>query len=152
MLDRGFFNILVKELPMQYRKHIFDPAGNGQGAKNVEGGNYPQSYSEPYGTNKKARLLKRQHRKYGGSFAPVASGDLLKDFKTSNSGFISGGMGFGFITDMGKVKSLLKSGRPLSTKANPLPKPVEKWIMKEADKYVGKKLNKIKGGTFTIKT
>ncbi len=135
---------------MQYRKYIFDPAGGGAKAKNVEGGDYPQQYSEPYGENKKARLLNRQHKKFGGSFAPVASGDLLKDFKASKSGLISDGMGYGFVTDMGKVKSLAKSGRPISTKARPLPKPVGKWIMSEADKYVNAKLGKIKGGTFNI--
>ena len=150
MLDKGFFNILVKELPMQYRKHIFDPAGGGSNAKNVEGGDYPQSYSEPYGTNIKAGLLNRQHKKFGGSFAPVASGDLLKDFKASNSGLISNGMGYGFVTDMGKVKSLITSGRPISTNKNPLPKPVEKWIMAEADKYAKKEWSKIKGRTFNI--
>jgi len=150
MLDRSFFDILVKELPMQYRKYIFDPAGGGAKAKNVEGGEYPQRYSEPYGTNKKSGLLKRQHSKFKGSFAPVATGDLLKDFAASNSGFVSGGMGFGFITDMGKVKSLTKSGRPIATESKPLPKPVGKWIMKEADKYVKKELGKIKGRTFNI--
>ena len=150
MLDKGFFKILVKELPMQYRKYIFDPAGAGAKAKNVEGGSYPRTYSEPYGSNKKARLLKRQHRKFGGSFAPVATGDLLRDFKARNSGLISDGMGYGFLTDIGKVKSLEKSGRPISTKSHPLPKPVGKWIMAEADKYVKKEWAKIKGGTFNI--
>ena len=150
MLDKGFFSILVKELPMQYRKYIFDSAGSGAKAKNVMGGDYPQTYSEPYGTNKKARLLKRQHRKFGGSFAPVATGDLLRDFKAGNTGLLSDGMGYGFITDMGKVKSLAKSGRPISTTARPLPKPVEKWIMAEADKYAKKQWAKNKGGTYNI--
>jgi len=135
---------------MQYRKYIFDPAGRGTKARNVMGGQYPQSYSEPYGTNKKARLLNRQHKKYGGSFAPVASGDLLRDFKAGNTGLLSDGMGYGFVTDMGKVKSLAKSGRPISTSTRPLPKPVGKWIMAEADKYAIKKWSKIKGGTFNI--
>ena len=150
MLDKGFFSILVRELPMQYRKYIFDPTGSGAKAKNVMGGDYPQTYSEPYGANKKARLLKRQHRKFGGSFAPVASGDLLRDFKAGNTGILSDGMGYGFVTDIGKVKSLAKSGRPISTNIRALPKPVGKWIMAEADKYVKNKLGKIKGGTFNI--
>ena len=114
------------------------------------GGDYPQTYSEPYGANKKARLLKRQHRKFGGSFAPVATGDLLRDFKAGNTGLLSDGMGYGFITDMGKVKSLAKSGRPISTSTRPLPKPVEKWIMAEADKYAKKQWAKNKGGTYNI--
>ena len=150
MLDKGFFSILVKELPMQYRKYIFDPAGRGAMAKNVEGNNYPKLYSEPYGANKKKGLLKRQHKKFSGSFAPVATGDLIRDFKAKNSGLIGNGMGFGFITDMGKVKSLTASGRPISTNQQPLPKPVGKWIMAEADKYAKKKWAKNKGGTYNI--
>ena len=142
MLDRGFFKILVKELPMRYRKYIFDPGGGGVKAKNVEGGNYPTKYSEPYGTKKKSGLLKRQHRKFKNSYAPVASGDLLKDFSASNSGLTSGGMGFGFITDMGKVRSLQFSGRPIATDNKPLPTTVAVWVLMEAGIYTHKQWNK----------
>ena len=150
MIDRAFYKKYAQDIVNKYRKHIFDPGGGGSNAKDVYGNNYPGTYSEPYGTNKKARLLKRQHRKFGGSFAPVATGDLLRDFKAGNTGILSDGMGYGFVTDMGKVKSLAKSGRPISTSTRPLPKPVGKWIMAEANKYVKKELGKIKGGTFNI--
>ena len=147
MLDRGFFSILVRELPMRYRKHIFAPT-TGMGAKNVFGKSYPP-YSGEYGKAKKTGQLKRQAESYAGSRSPVLSGDLLKDFIAAQ-GLISNGMGFGNITEMGKVKSLERQGRAIATESKPLPKPVEKWIMAEADKYVKKELGKIKGRTFNI--
>ena len=142
MLDKKFFKILVKDLPMQYRKHIFDEVGGGSGAKDVHSKPYPQRYSEKYLKAKRGRKLNRQHDKFAGSFAPVATGDLFRDFKAENSGLISDGMGVGFVTDLGKVKSLARSGREISTKAQPLPKPVIDWIMDEADKYTKKEWRK----------
>ena len=133
---------------MQYRKYIFAP-DSGRGAKNVFGKSYPP-YSPEYSKSKKTGQMKRQSESYAGSTAPVLSGDLLKDFIATPPGLISDGMGFGNITEMGKVKSLEKRGRAISTKARPLPKPVGKWIMAEADKYAIKKWGKIKGGTFNI--
>ena len=147
MLDKGFFSILVRELPMQYRKYIFAPS-SGMGAKNVFGKAYPP-YSTKYAQVKKTGQMKRQSASFAQSKAPVLSGDLLKDFIAAQ-GFLSNGMGFGNISEMGKVKSLERQGRAISTESRPLPKPVEKWIMAEADKYVKKKLGKIKGRTFNI--
>ena len=132
MLDRKFFSILVKELPMQYRKYIFNPP-SGMSARNVFGKSYPR-YSSKYGMSKKSGQMKRQAESFAGSNAPVLSGDLLKDFIASQ-GLLSDGMGFGNITELGKVKSLEKRGRAISTDAQPLPKPVIKWIMALADKY-----------------
>ena len=156
---------------MQYRKYIFAP-DSGSGAKNVFGKSYPPYSTRPskwasigmkkearglipkggisYADAKKTGQMKRQTESYARSTAPVLSGDLLKDFITTPPGLISDGMGFGFITEMGKVKSLEKRGRAISTNTRPLPKPVGKWIMAEADKYAIKKWSKIKGGTFNI--
>ena len=147
MLDKGFFSILVRELPMQYRKYIFNPP-SGRKARNVFGKAYPK-YSTEYGIAKKTGQIKRQAGSFAGSTAPVLSGDLLKDFQ-AGKGLTSDGMGFGNISEMGKVKSLERQGRAIATNAQPLPKPVGKWVMSEADKYVQKKLDKIKGGTFNI--
>ena len=147
MLDKGFFSILVRELPMQYRKYIFAPK-SGMGAKNVFGKAYPP-YSTEYGISKKTGQMNLQVETYAQSRSPVLSGALLNDF-TAAQGLLSDGMGFGNITEMGKVKSLERQGRAISTESRPLPKPVEKWIMAEADKYVKNKLGKIKGRTFNI--
>ena len=150
MLDRGFFRLLQKDLPMKYRKYIFDDAGAGSDAKDVHGREYPQKYSDKYLKAKRGRKLKRQHDKFSGSFAPVATGDLLRDFRADASGLSSDGMGFGFVTDLGKVKSLARSGREISTNQQPLPQPVIDWIMEMADIYVKKEWAKNKGGTYNI--
>ena len=147
MLDKGFFSILVRELPMQYRKYIFAP-DSGRGAKNVFCNKYP-IYSTEYGIAKKTGQIRRQVESYAQSRSPVLSGALLNDF-TAAQGLLSDGMGFGNITEMGKVKSLERQGRAISTESRPLPKPVEKWIMAEADKYAKKQWAKNKGRTFNI--
>lgn len=147
MLDKGFFKILVRELPMKYRKYIFNPP-SGRKAKNVFGKAYPP-YSRKYGIAKKTGQIKRQAETFAGSKAPVLSGDLLKDFIASQ-GLVRNGMGFGNISEMGKVKSLERQGRAISTEARPLPKPVMDWIMSEADKYAKKEWAKNKGGTYNI--
>ena len=147
MLDRGFFSILVRELPMQYRKYIFNPPSGGN-ARNVFGKKYP-IYSAEYGIAKKTGQINKQVESFAGSRSPVLTGALFNDFIAAQ-GLISNGMGFGNITEMGKVKSLERQGRAIATEAKPLAKPVEKWIMSEADKYVDKKFSKIKGRTFNI--
>ena len=132
---------------MQYRKYIFAPK-SGMGAKNVFGKAYPP-YSSKYGTAKKTGQIRSQAESYAQSRSPVLSGALLNDF-TAAQGLLSDGMGFGNITEMGKVKSLERQGRAISTESRPLPKPVEKWIMAEADKYAKKQWAKNKGGTYNI--
>ena len=132
---------------MQYRKYIFAP-DSGMGAKNVFGKAYPP-YSTEYGISKKTGQMNLQAESYAGSRSPVLSGALLNDF-TAAQGLLSDGMGFGNITEMGKVKSLERQGRAISTESRPLPKPVEKWIMAEADKYAKKQWAKNKGGTYNI--
>ena len=147
MLDKGFFSILVRELPMKYRKYIFAP-DSGMGAKNVFGKAYPP-YSPKYARAKKTGQLSKQVESYAGSRSPVLSGALFNDFM-AGQGLVSNGMGFGNITEMGKVKSLERQGRAIATESQPLPKPVIKWIMAEADKYAKKQWAKNKGGTYNI--
>ena len=118
------------------------------GAKNVFGKAYPP-YSTEYGISKKTGQMNLQVETYAQSRSPVLSGALFNDI-TAVQGLLSDGMGFGNITEMGKVKSLERQGRAISTESRPLPKPVEKWIMAEADKYAKKQWAKNKGRTFNI--
>lgn len=147
MLDNRFFKKIAAEVVMKYRKYIFDPAGGGKGAKQVDGKSYGQ-YTSQYNKAKKTGKIKRSASKFSQSNAPVLSGDLLKDFQ----GFklTSGGFTFGTPTQGAKVKQLAKLDRVISSESKPIPKTVEKFILNEADKYVKKELNKIKGGTFNI--
>ena len=148
MLDRKFFAKNAANIVARYRKHIFDPAGGGKKARQVDGRAYPSKYSNQYSIAKKSAKIKRSDTKFSQSNAPVLTGDLLKDFQ----GFklISGGFKFGTPTQGGKVQNLTRLGRVIATEKNPIPKQVEKYIMSQADKYVKKELGKIKGGTFNI--
>ncbi len=148
MLDRKFFFQNAANIVARYRKHIFDPASGGRGARQVDNKPYPSTYSTGYSIAKKAAKLKRSDTKFSQSNAPVLTGDLLKDFQGFD--LISGGFRFGTPTQGAKVKHLEKLNRKISTNSKPLPDSVEKYIMKQANSYVKKRLGKIKGRTFNI--
>ena len=147
MLDRKFFRKISADVVMNYRKHIFDPAGGGSKAKQVDGKSYP-NYTQKYRQRKSSRKFKRQDDKFAGSKAPVLSGDLYKDYGFHK--YLPNGFAFGFKSEGAKVKRLAELGRVLSSKQVPIPKSVGKFIEKEAEKYVKKELKKTKGGTFNI--
>ena len=81
MLDNKFFRKISADVVMNYRKHIFDPAGGGSKAKQVDGKSYP-SYSPNYkkSTGNLKVNGKPQHKKFKSSKAPVLTGDLLRDY------------------------------------------------------------------------
>lgn len=147
MLDKKFFKKNAQDIVNKYRKHIFDPAGKGSGAETVYGTEYP-SYSEPYGTNKRNKSLPRRWAKFANSKAPVLTGDLMKDFQ----GVIITSKGFKFGTPIRGdiVKNLDRLGRTISSNIKPIPEKVEDFIIDLANKYVKRKLGKIKGRTFNI--
>ena len=147
MLDSRFFRKINAEVIMRYRKHIFDPAGGGKGAKDVYGKSY-KGYSTGYSKAKKTGQLKRQDEKFKDSKAPVLSGDLYKDFQLIKLG--KSGFTFGNLARQSTVKFLSKMGRVIMAENKALPTKVGKYIMDQADKYVKKELGKIKGGTFNI--
>ena len=53
MLDIKFFREIASEAVMKYRKFIFDPAGGGKGAKQVDGKSYGK-YTAGYDKAKKS--------------------------------------------------------------------------------------------------
>ena len=149
MLDNKFFRKISADVVMNYRKHIFDPKGGGSKARQVDGKSYP-SYSPNYkkSTGNLKVNGKPQHQKFKGSKAPVLTGDLLKDYGFQK--YMTNGFSFGYKTEGAKVKRLAELGRVLSSERIPIPKSVAKFILLEANKYVMKELNKIKGGTFNV--
>jgi hypothetical protein len=170
MIDFKFFQKINAEVIMKYRKHIFDPAGGGKDAKDVYGkpyktySTYPSKWTSmsmrksarglipkggiSYADAKKTGQLKRQDAKFGDSNAPVLSGDLYKDFQLIKIG--SSGFTFGNLARQSTVKFLTEMGRVIMAENKALPTKVGKYVMAEADKYVKKELDKIKGGTFNI--
>tara|TARA_R110000824_G_C15066662_1_gene662997 strand:- start:140 stop:595 length:456 start_codon:yes stop_codon:yes gene_type:complete len=151
MLDSKFFRKINAEVIMRYRKHIFDPAGGGKGAKDVYGKSY-KSYSSGYSKAKKTGRINSlgvpQHQKHKDSNAPVLTGLLMKDFQLIKLG--KSGFTFGNLARQSTVKSLSKMGRVIMAENKALPTKVGNYVMKEADKYVNKQLGKIKGRTFNI--
>ena len=136
MLDSRFFRKINAEVIMRYRKHIFDPAGGGKGAKDVYGKSYKR-YSSGYSKAKRAGNINvlgtPQHKKH------------FQLIKLGKSGFT-----FGNLARQSTVKFLSKMGRVIMAENKALPTKVGKYIMDQADKYVKKELGKIKGGTFNI--
>ena len=140
MIDRKFFKIGANVVA-KFRKHTFEKALDINGKKF-------KGYSAKYGADKRANKFKRQATEFANSTAPVLSSDLLRDWKlrkVTNSGFSFGTVAFG-----DRVNHLAKKGRVISKDGKALPKDIAKYLMKEADRYVQKKLDKTKGGTFNI--
>ena len=155
MLDIKFFRKISADVVMKYRKHIFDP-DTGSNAKQVDGKPYPEykrrngisKYKQRKATGNMVVNGVPQNARYAGSKAPVLTGSLLRDYGFQQ--YLSNGFSFGFKSEGAKAQRLNDTGRLLSTRKHPVPKSVNKFIMKEADKYVQGKLNKVKGGTFNI--
>ena len=146
MLDLVFFQKINKEVVIRYRTSIFGTTSGGSRATDVDGNEYPDYVDS--GARKSKGTGRRQRAAYKLSKAPVFTGDLLNDFqlrKTNSSGF-----SFGTVVWGAKVKSLANMGRVISRANKALPKEVANYIMDQADKYVMKKLGKIKGRTFNI--
>ena len=140
MIDKKFFKIGANVVA-KFRKHTFEKALDINGKKF-------KGYSAKYGIAKRANKLKRQASEFANSTAPVLSSDLLRDWKlrkVTNNGFSFGTVAFG-----DRVKHLAKMGRVIYRDSKALPDKVEKFLMREAEKYVQGKLNKVKGGTFNI--
>ena len=170
MLDSKFFRKINAEVIMRYRKHIFDPAGGGKGAKDVYGKSYKGYSGHPskwtsmsmkksarnlipkggisYSDAKKTGQLKRQDEKFKNSNAPVLTGDLYKDFQLIKLG--KSGFTFGNLARQSTVKYLSKMGRRIMAENKPLPDKVGKYIMDQANKYVKKELKKITKGKKNI--
>ena len=142
MLDKKFWLDIGKNVVSRYREAIFDNVGKGSGARDVFDNPYPQ-YSREYAIKKRSGTIKRQKASFKGSNAPVLSGDLFNDFKlrkTDDSGFTFGTTSWG-----GKVKSLEKLGRVISSDKKALPDKVVDYIEEQAEAY-GEKEWKRKGG------
>ena len=149
MLDAKFWESVVIDTVVCYRREIFDPDGHGRNAADIYGDPY-REYNNPedensYGVRKRSGNLYRQASKFKDSNAPVLTGDLalsikgFKKFKSHSTGF-----GFGSVTQKGKIKSLAKKGRVIYTKQKPLPDKCSKFLMKELDKDVNDEFKKIR--------
>ena len=147
MLDSKFWRTVGIDVVACYRKHIFDPGGGGRNAKDVYGVSYLK-YTDEYRKAKSSGKLFRQASSFKASKAPVLTSDLARDFKAFR--LHSSGFGFGAIAQRGKIKSLAKMGRVITSNSKPIPDKCSKFLLREADKYVKRELKKTKGKTFNI--
>ena len=134
MLDATFFRRVGPNVRDRYRKHIF------QDAKDVFDKPFKKYTSKQYEQRKRANKFKRQASQYKNSKAPVLTSDLLRDYslvKTMKNGFQIGWTTYG-----GRVDHLKKMGRVLTTKQQPLPEGVSKYLNGEAHKEIKKQTKK----------
>ena len=136
LLNKKFFRELAPNVVNMYRKHTFDKA------KDINDTKF-KKYSKKYGELKRARKLPRQEEvQFSQTTAPVASGDLYRDFKLIK--VKSSGFSFGTVTEGGKVEALKKMGRVMYTSKDPVPSHIDDFVEKEVAEYADKQLGKIK--------
>ena len=141
MLDKIFFLRVGPNVRDRYREHIF------KDAKDVFGKPF-KAYTSKYGQAKRANKFKRQASQYAGTNAPVLTSDLLRDYsliKTASRGFQ-----IGWTTLGARVEWLKKMGRVLTSKSQPMPDGVIKYLNNEAHSYIKKRLGPNKTTTYKI--
>ena len=141
MLDKIFFLKVAPNVRDRYREHIFKKA------LDVFGKPF-KAYTPKYGQAKRANKFKRQASQYAGTNAPVLTSDLLKDYsliKTASRGFQ-----IGWTTLGARVEWLKKMGRVLTSKSQPMPDGVIKYLNNEAHSYIKKRLGPNKTTTYRI--
>ena len=164
MLDATFFRRIGPNVRDRYREHIFKKALDVFG-KPFKGYSTYKSYwvtinvkksfkqSAPkegysYSQAKKGKMFPRQSDEYANSNAPVLKSDLLKDYsliKTASRGFQ-----IGWTTLGARVEWLKKMGRVLTSKSQPMPDGVIKYLNNEAHSYIKKRLGPNKTTTYKI--
>ena len=141
MLDATFFRKVGPEIRDLYRISIF------KNAKDVFGKPF-KAYTSKYGERKRANKFKRQASDYANSKAPVLTSDLLRDYsliKTASRGFQ-----IGWTTLGARVEWLKKMGRVLTSKSQPMPDGVIKYLHNEAHRYIKKRLGPNKTTRYKI--
>ena len=141
MLDKIFFLKVGPNVRDRYREHIFKKA------LDVFGKPF-KAYTSKYGQRKKANKFKRQASQYAGTKAPVLTSDLLRDYsliKTASRGFQ-----IGWTTLGARVEALKKMGRVLTSKSQPMPDGVIRYLHSEAHSYIKKRLGPNKTTTYRI--
>ena len=128
----NFFRRLGANVRDRYREHIFGKA------KDVHDKPFKQYRSKQYAERKAANKFKRQASNYASSKAPVLTSDLLRDFSLIRTS--RGSFELGWVTHGAKVKWLAKVGRELTTKRQPFPDKLNKYMEREVFKAIEKSL------------
>lgn len=129
MLDIKFMQKMSFKTRKAYVDHIFEKG------KDVFSRPF-KAYSKEYGERKRANKFKRQSSGYSNKVSPVLTGDLKNDakpFATTTS------FGIKFAAHGGKVQSLNRMQRELSSEKQPLPKKILKTIEKNVGTEIASK-------------
>ena len=141
MLDKIFFLKVGPNVRDRYRDHIFKKA------LDVFGKPF-KAYTSKYGERKRANKFKRQASQYANSNAPVLTSDLLRDYSLIKT--MSRGFQIGWTTLGARVEALKKMGRVLTSKSQPMPDGVIRYLHSEAHTYIKKRLGPNKTTTYKI--
>ena len=151
MLDATFFRKTGPRVRDRYRKHIFGSDASGkyvQQAKDVFGKTF-KSYKPKYSERKRADKFKRQASSFKDSTNPVLTSDLLRDYSLIQTR--ANGFQIGWTTLGARVEWLKKMGRVLTSKEKALPNGVAKFLDKQVDMAIKKKLGPDTTTTHRIK-
>ena len=143
LLDKAFWYKVGPGVVAQFKKHTF------MEAKDIDDNPF-KGYSQEYGEAKRNNELPRQATEFAKSKAPVLTSDLMNDFKMMVDPH-KNGFSFGTAAHGGKVASLARMGRVITTYSKPVPKHIEKYLQKKMDKYVQKGFDSQKDQTIKIK-
>ena len=144
MLDNNDFIKIGANVRNNYRTHTF--------TKGLDVNNKKfKKYTPEYRIYKAKGNNFRQDAAFANKTSPVFTGDLLRDFGTtdviaSNTGFKMGWSVYG-----ARVESLVKGKRLLTTKEKALPNGVAKFLDKQVDMAIKKKLGPDTTTTHRIK-
>lgn len=135
MFSTRFFTKMGIKVRNELREHIFD------NAKDVDDKSFPTRYSEPYGSKKRAGLLRGQDAASRSSTAPFVTGNLKNDTMFRNPTKRS--VEVGWAKSGGKIKALSKMSRVLTKPSQPIPKRIIKMLTQMVRKE-SKRIVKVK--------
>ena len=144
IVDKRFFNALGKRVVKKYKDHIWNDQEDVYDHKFKDYSTYPSKWvminlrkgerkgspkeGYSYRQAKKGGKLKRQSSSSKSSKAPFLSGDFKNDFTLFGAN--DGGFQMGWRSHGGKVNWLKDMGRVVTARNQPMPKRIQKFILK----------------------
>ena len=119
LFDKLFWQHFGMEAYTEYKKHTFDKSN----PKMSDGNPFPKKYSNKYSKAKRSGKLRRQDSSYRNSYAPVLTGDLMRDTQVSIDPK-KNQVAIGWTSHADKVSHLRDNKRVLTDNTNPYPKDI----------------------------
>ena len=119
LFDKKFWNDFGMETYSEYKKHTF----NKSNPKMSDGNPFPRNYTPKYSKAKRSGKLRRQDSSYRNLYAPVLTGDLMRDTQVSIDPK-KNQVAIGWSSHADKVSHLRDNKRVLTDNENPYPKDI----------------------------